>query len=65
MQLFLKLHDRVQTANTLIRLLLQEQSDLGLQVVYAISLETLVYEILGHLLWLYFSNFTNKMVKHF
>ena len=35
---------------TLIRLLLQEQSDLGLQCLhYTISLDTVVYEILGHL----------------
>ena len=33
----------------MIRLLLQEQSDLGLHCAYVILSETLVFEILGHL----------------
>ena len=54
MQLFLKILSEMANSVDLIRLLLWEQSDLGLHCLHnnAISSGTLMYEILGHLLYI-------------
>ena len=55
-----------QTAEILIRLLLQEQSDLGLHCLHmSFFSDTLVFEILGHLLYILCPRYlkTTKVVR--